>query len=152
MMRRFAGVLVLVATIAAGADGLGAQVSAPPTSQPSLDLPAELDRVLRDYERHWSAGEAAALSELFVPEGLIVSSGRWIRGRDAIREAYANASGPLRLRAIEFATEGETGFIVGAYGYGGADPTIDLGMFTLTLRRGDDGMWLIVSDMDRQAG
>lgn len=120
--------------------------------QPSVELPADLARVLRDYERHWSAGDAAALAALFVEPGLIVHDGTWIRGRAAIREAYQIAGGPLRLRAIEFASDGDVGFIVGAYGYGEGTPPDDAGLFVLTLQRGPTGQWLIVSDMDRGAG
>ena len=119
--------------------------------QPSVALPEDLARVLRDYERHWSAGEADELAALFVERGLIVRQGTWIRGRDAIRQAYQSASGPLRLRAIEYATDGDVGFIVGAYGYGADRSVADSGMFTLTLHRESSGRWLIVSDMDRGA-
>ncbi|MBT8403090.1 MAG: nuclear transport factor 2 family protein [Gemmatimonadetes bacterium] len=119
--------------------------------QPSVELPDPLERVLRDYERHWSGGDADALAELFVDQGLIVSGGNWIRGRAAIREAYQIASGPLRLRAIEYSTDGSVGYIVGAYGYGDELPVADAGLFTLTLRRDSQGRWLIVSDMDRGA-
>ncbi len=42
--------------------------------------------------------------------------------------------------------EGNTGYIVGAYSYG--NNVGDTGKFTLTLKRVDDGPWLIFSDMD----
>ena len=68
---------------------------------PSVNLPPELDRVLRDYERHWRAGDGAALSALFTEDGFIQRGGPWIRGRDAIRTNYSQmASGNLRLRAV----------------------------------------------------
>jgi len=118
-------------------------------SQTSVDLPPALDRVLRDYERHWRDGNAEALSELFVDAGLIVRQGTWIRGRPAIKDAYQNASGPLQLRAIAWAAEGRLGYIIGAYGYGEAPPVDDSGMFVLTLERTGEGPWLIVSDLDR---
>ncbi|MGH9202759.1 MAG: YybH family protein, partial [Vicinamibacterales bacterium] len=59
-----------------------------PAPLPSVTLPPELDRVLRDYERHWKASDGAALSALFTEDGFI-NRGGWIRGRDAIRAAYA---------------------------------------------------------------
>lgn len=130
------------------APGLTAQT---PDPQPSVDLPADMARVLRDYERNWEAGNARELSELFVEEGLIVR-GSWIRGRAAIEQAYQTASGPLRLRAVEHGSDGDVGFIVGAYGYGDGDDVEDRGLFVLTLRRAADGRWLIVSDMDRGIG
>ena len=149
----FAMCLLSSVAFGGGAGGLVAQSpgSGSVAPQPSVELPDELNRVLRDYEAHWSAGEADALADLFVEEGLIVRGG-WIRGRDAIRRAYQTASGPLRLRAIEFAADGEVGYIVGAYGYGGDQPVEDRGLFVLTLQREASGRWLIVSDMDRQLG
>ena len=139
--------LVSVASLHAQDPDLGAA-----DPQPSVDLPNDLAQVLRDYERHWSAGEADELSALFIERGLIVRGVTWIRGRDAIRQAYQNASGPLRLRAIEYASDGDVGYIIGAYGYGEDLPVEDNGMFVLTLQRDSSGGWLIVSDLDRGSG
>lgn len=138
-----------VLVLAGGAEGQAAQSASP---QPSIELPAEFARVLRDYESRWRAGDADGLAELFVEHGLIVRDGTWIRGRAAIRNAYRGAGGALRLRAIEHAADGGVGFIVGAYGYGDELPVEDRGLFVLTLRRDSTGHWLIVSDMDRSGG
>lgn len=119
----------------------------PDPPHPSVELPAALDRVLRDYERAWSAGDAAALAELFTEDGFATSRSDWVRGRSAIRREYQRAGGALRLRALAFATEGDTGWIVGAYGYGGDAPRGDMGKFILTLRQ-VDGRWLIAADLD----
>ncbi len=124
--------------------------SVTPTELPSVTLPPELDRVLRDYERAWQAGDAAALAALFAEDGFILQSNRPpVRGRKAIQAAYEGGSGgPLRLRALAFHAEATTGYIVGAYGYG--DGPGDTGKFTLTLRRTPGQPWLIFSDMDNQ--
>jgi len=154
MRRIVAGLLVVpgLALAAAAPGRLCAQsTSERPAPQSSLELPPELSRVLRDYEQYWSKGQADELAALFVEDGLIVRRGSWIRGRDGIREAYRNTSGPLRLRAIEYATGGDVGFIVGAYGYGGDTFVEDTGVFVLTLKRQSSGVWLIVSDLDRGA-
>ena len=116
-----------------------------PPPLPSVTLPPELDRVLRDYERHWKANNGAALSELFTEDGFINRNG-WIRGRDAIREAYARSGGDLRLRAIGYAAGDTVGYIVGGYRYG-AD-TLDGGKFILTLRRAPRADWKIAADLD----
>jgi ketosteroid isomerase-like protein len=123
---------------------------ATPAEVPSVTLPPELDRVLRDYERAWRVGDAAALAALFAEDGFILQSNRPpVRGRKAIQAAYEGGSGgPLRLRALAFHTEATTGYIVGAYGYG--DGPGDTGKFTLTLRRTPGQPWLIFSDMDNQ--
>jgi ketosteroid isomerase-like protein len=140
MFRRLAPVLVLCASAALG------QEPTPP-SEPSIELPPALARVLRDYERGWSAKDAAALARLFAEDGYVLPNGRApVKGRAAIERHYTGSGGPLFLRAFAFGAEGSVGYILG--GYTNAEGAPDIGTFTLTLRRGADGRWLIVSDMD----
>jgi|GEM_PF-135654 len=116
---------------------------------PEVALPPQLDRVLRDYERAWRAGDAAALASLFAEDGFVLQGNRPpIRGRPAIQAAYEGQGegGPLRLRALAFAAADTIGYIIGAYGYGSTPG--DTGKFTLTLRREPGEPWLIFSDMD----
>ena len=115
---------------------------------PSVQLPPELDRVLRDYERAWQAGEEAALVAIFTADGFVATPSGWIRGSDAILRHYESSEGPLRLRAHAFAAGDSVGYIVGAYGYADGDNVQDAGKFLLALRRGDDGRWLIAADLD----
>lgn len=123
-----------------------ARAQAAAAEPPSVALPPELDRVLRDYERAWQAKDAAALAALFAEDGFALPSGRPpLRGRDAIRAGYADGGGPLSLRALAFATEGPVGYIVGAYGPGAGEP--DSGKFVLALRRTGE-RWSIAADID----
>ncbi|MBK9062854.1 MAG: nuclear transport factor 2 family protein [Acidobacteria bacterium] len=122
-------------------------LSPSPTPIPSVPLPAELDRVLRDYEKAWSARDAAGLAALFAEDGFVLQGGKPpVRGRGAIQAAYEGHEGPLALRAFAFGVEGATGWILGGYARKAGDP--DDGKFTLTLRKERDGRWMIVSDMD----
>ena len=129
---------------------LGQNVPEPATSTelPDVALPTQLDRVLRDYERAWRAGDAVALASLFTEDGFVLQSNRPpIRGRPAIQAAYEDqGGGPLRLRALAFSTGDTIGYIIGAYGYDNTPG--DTGKFTLTLRRTPGEPWLIFSDMD----
>lgn len=123
------------------------QAAAPPASLPGLTLPPELARVLTDYETAWRAKDAAALAGLFAEDGFVLSSGAPpVRGRTAIEAAYAGAGGPLVLRALAFATEGSLGYVIGGFSRKAGEP--DVGKFTLTLKKGAGGKWLIMSDMD----
>ena len=116
-----------------------------PAPLPTVTLPPELDRVLRDYEKHWKANDGTSLSELFTEDGFINRNG-WIRGREAIRQAYARSGGDLRLRALAYATGDTVGYIIGGYRYGEA--ATDGGKFILTLRRAPQGVWKIAADLD----
>jgi ketosteroid isomerase-like protein len=113
---------------------------------PTVKLPAELDRVLRDYEARFAARDAQGLARLFVEDGWVLSSGRPpLHGRANIAAHYASSGGALTLRALAWSAEGTTGYIIGAYAWNAGSG--DDGKFTLTLRK-VDGTWLIVSDMD----
>jgi len=137
-------VVWLIAAISSAAI---AQTPNPPAPLPSIVLPPALDRVLRDYERHWRAGDEQALAALFTADGFVPTGGAWVRGTDGIRKTYENFSGDLRLRALAFAVADTVGYIVGAYRYGeGAN---DGGKFVLALRRAPGGPWLIAADIDQ---
>jgi len=116
-------------------------------SLPAVTLPPELARVLADYEAAWQKSDANALAALFTPDGFVLSQGAApVRSRDAIRRHYTGKGGPLALRALAFRTDGSIGYIIGGYAMRRGEP--DAGKFTLTLRKGEDGRWLIFSDMD----
>ncbi|HMG17993.1 MAG TPA: nuclear transport factor 2 family protein [Gemmatimonadales bacterium] len=147
MHRHFTLALALLTL--ASAPGYAQGPTAPP-SLPSITLPAELDRVLRDYERAWKAGDEAALAALFTEDGFVPTGQSWVRGRDAIRATYQSSGGGLQLRALAFAVQDTVGYIVGAYGYGDSVPVPDRGKFVLALRRArGGGPWLIAADIDQ---
>ena len=144
--RRAAGVLlaVLAAASAAGSDGPAPDA---PAALPSVEPPPAIARVLRDYEAAWRARDAKALAALFAEDGFVLTPGSPpVRGRAAIEKAYTGAGGPLELRALAYAAEGPIAYIVGGFARQRGEP--DAGKFTLTLRRGAGGKWLIFSDMD----
>ena len=114
---------------------------------PSVRLPPELDRVLRDYEVAWRKGDGPTLATLFAEDGFVLPNGAPpVRGRTAIQEYYKGPGGPLVLRALAYATGGRVGYIIGAFSRQEGQP--DVGKFTLTLRKNSEGRWLIMSDMD----
>jgi ketosteroid isomerase-like protein len=142
-LTRSAGTALAAIALLAAARA-GAQQSPP---LPSVTLPPELARVLRDYETAWQKKDAAALAALFVEDGIVLSSGAPpVRGRAAIEKHYAEAGGPLALRAFAYETREDVGYILGGFTRKAGEP--DAGKFTLTVKRGAGGRWLIASDMD----
>ena len=112
---------------------------------PSVALPPELDRVLRDYETAWHAHDPAALAAIFAEDGFVLRGQHVpVRGRSAIQKAYDKVGGPLALRALDYSTSGSTGWIIGAYGQ---DVSADAGKFVLALKK-VRGRWYIAADID----
>lgn len=143
MTRTLTGAVLLILGTAAMARAQ--EPTAPPL--PTVELPAQLERVLRDYEAAWQARDAHALAALFAPDGFVMAPGHPpARGTRAIREYYTGRGGPLSLRALAYAMADSVAYVIG--GYGPAPGARDGGKFTLTLRKGSDGHWLIMSDMD----
>lgn len=150
MIRTLSALSLAVVVLSAPAPVFG---QAPAASDPieAVELPPELDRVLRDYERAWQARDAPGLAALFTDDGFILRPGRpAVRGRAAIEDAYAGSGGPLALQAWDYAVAGDVGWILGGWGPSADAPAV--GKYTLTLRRDAAGRWLIASDMDNAGG
>lgn len=129
----------------------GLAQTADPLGLEPVTLPPALDRVLRDYESAWRAGDGPRLSALFTEDGFALSSGRLpIKGRAAIAAWHTRPGGELRLRAFAWSASDSVGYIVGGYRY--PDTRGPGGKFLLALRKGSDGRWLIAADMDNAAG
>ena len=118
-----------------------------PAGMPTITLPPDLDRVLRDYEQQWRAKNAAGLAALFTPDGFVLPSNEPpARGTAGIEKAYSGNGGPLTLAALAYAVDDTVGYIVGTYG--GPDVTQHSGKYVLALLRAPGGPWLIAADMD----
>jgi uncharacterized protein (TIGR02246 family) len=113
----------------------------------TVSLPAEIDQVLKDYEKAWIAKDTGALAKLFTADGMALPSGQMLaQGEDSIRKAYAPSVGSaLNLRAIAFRSSGELAYVIG--GWGGATDKPEFGKFVLVLRK-VNGRWMIAADMD----
>jgi ketosteroid isomerase-like protein len=129
--------------------GVEAQ-SSDPLGLDSVTLPPALDRVLRDYEAAWEAGDGTRLAGLFTDDGMALNNGSLPRqGRSRIAQMLSQPGGDLQLRAFAWATSDSVGYIIGGYRYPAT--TGPGGKFLLALRRGADGRWLIAADMENAA-
>lgn len=142
-MKRAVGWMLVFALMPAGAAAQGRAEWPLPT----VELPAALDRVLRDYETAWRAGDGARLAEVFTPDGFILPNGRLPkRGTADIRASISGPGGPLQLVAFAYATSDTVGYIVGGYRY--PNTTGPGGKFLLALRRDGKGIWRIAADIE----
>jgi ketosteroid isomerase-like protein len=122
-------------------------VAAQTPSEPTVQLPPELDRILREFEKGWTGRDAKGLANLFTEDGYSLPPGSpMVRGRSALEKHYSMAGGPLTLRAVAYSTDGNTGYIVGAYRSNPDGP--DAGKFVLALRKDKLGRWQIAADID----
>lgn len=134
--------ILCIAALAASAPFASAQ------QLPSVQLPPELDRVLRDYEKGWTANKPAEVAALFTADGMALPNGSPpAKGAEQITAAYARAAGqPLALRALHYSTSGDMAYIIGGFASEAGKP--DGGKFVLVLKKGADGKWMIAADMD----
>lgn len=138
----------LLMALPVGVEAQATVVRTPPNI-PGVELPPELNRVLRDYESAWRSRNAAALAELFIPEGFVLSNGKPpIKGQANITAGYVDAGGDLQLRGLGYAIGDSVAYIIGAYGWGATADVPDVGKFVLALRKGPAGRWLIAADID----
>ena len=142
-LKTIACAFALAAPLAAIAE----KPAVPMAALPSVQLPADADRVLREYEKHWSANDPAAVAALFAADGMALPNGHQpARGAEQIAAAYArNAGSPLALRAIAYSESKDMAYIVGGFAQQAGQP--DGGKFVLVLKR-EDGKWKIAADMD----
>lgn len=139
---------ILVLVVAAPGAAAGQGTAAWPL--PVVELPAPLDRVLRDYESAWRAGDGARLAGLFTTDGFVLPNGRLpTRGRTDIRASIEGPGGPLQLVAFGYATSDTVGYIVGGFRYPAT--TGPGGKFVLALRRDGPGVWRIAADIENSS-
>ncbi|MHB1329909.1 MAG: YybH family protein [Gemmatimonadales bacterium] len=144
LLSAMAGSLLLIAGVAVAP--VVAQAK-PPWPLPTVHLPVELDRVLRDYEAAWEAGDGSRLAKVFTADGFILPSGRLPqRGAAAIAASHTSPGGDLQLVAFAFAVADTVGYVIGGYRY--PDSAGPGGKFVLALRRERNGPWKIAADIE----
>ncbi len=138
--------LIAIAVLVFSAFATQAQQATPPL--PSIALPAEIESVLRAYEKAWAAKDVNALAALFSEEGMALPNGSMpARGAAEIAAVYAKGAGsPLALRAMAFHQVQDLAYVVGGFSQPAAQA--DFGKFVLVLRKGSDGKWRIAADID----
>ncbi len=113
---------------------------------PSVELPADIDRMIREWERFVKSADAPALAALFTEDGLMSQPSGWARGRQAIRAAAGNQPpADLRVRVHQVAAEDSVATVSGSLSDGLASPARDVANVTFILRRERGGDWRIAN-------
>ena len=110
---------------------------------PTVELPADIDRVIREWERLMRSPDPNGFVALFAEDALLSQPTGWARGRDAIANVARNSgTANVRVRAHQFAVADSIATVTGSLG--DATTSRDIAKVTFTLRRGTGG-WLITS-------
>lgn len=114
----------------------------------SVELPADLQRVLEAHEAAWQAEYERILSILStLDEGPI-----WLQGA-AIPERYQSSGQDLHLWALQYTIDDNHAYIVTTYGYGDRAASQDNGQYLLAVERnGPSEPWLVPDDLANNAG
>ena len=109
-----------------------------------IELPGEIDQVIRGWERAIKAGDPDAFTALFTADGLLGDATGWIRGTKAIHAAAVNFNlEDLRVRAHGYSVADTIATVAGSLTDLANQPQGDVANVTFTLRRGGSGRWLI---------
>jgi uncharacterized protein (TIGR02246 family) len=115
----------------------------------------QIGRVMAEYEAAYHRNDAAAMAQLYAPNGLLLPPGReLIRGRDAIRKFWEQGmEAGFQMETLQVSAGIGTGFAVGRY-YIPADAENDAesGKYVITFERQPDGVWRVAADIWNEDG
>lgn len=113
---------------------------------PSVSLPPELDRVLRDYETAYARRDSAALAALFAEDGfLLPAGGPPVRGHGSVARVLSLEGGPLSLVPVSYALGDSVAYVIGTFG---AERSAgEGGKFVLALKRRGAEPWRVAADI-----
>lgn len=114
---------------------------------PTIELPEDLARLLREREKGWN--DKSVLAPLFTEDSLVldIREHLWIRGRAEVAAYLAeNFARPYRMTPIAYGVDGSSGHIAGYFTRGDGAATRHFGQVLLSLKKGADGVWRIVAE------
>ncbi len=115
---------------------------------PTIELPQELERLLREREKGWN--DKTALARLFTEDSMVLDTheSRWVRGRDGVTEYLAGAfAKPHRVTPVGYAIKGTAAHIAGYFTRPLEDgSTRYFGHVLLSLQKGADNVWRIAAE------
>jgi predicted TIM-barrel fold metal-dependent hydrolase len=116
---------------------------------PVIELPAELDRLLRDKERFGGSDKnPAALADLYTKDALVLDAGAptWLRGERAIKYII-DLTVIAHLLPTAYEVNGSVGYIAGTEAVIQGSSTRHVSNFLYVIRKEADGKWRISSEV-----
>jgi uncharacterized protein (TIGR02246 family) len=111
---------------------------------PTVELPAELAPLIREFEAAQKSGDPAAFAALFTPDGFYRQPTGWVRGTQRIAAGRINERPEeVRVKLHQVTIGDSTTTIIASLAHPGSDH--DIAKATFTLARARDGRWLIAS-------
>lgn len=112
---------------------------------PPVDLPSDIDAIVREFEGRWRARDAAGFAALFTPDGVMRFGRDWQVTPAGIHLAGLGRGGTVRLHAQAFGVDSTLAFVAGSYAADSELPPGDAGRFMFALRKVDGGPWRIAA-------
>jgi predicted TIM-barrel fold metal-dependent hydrolase len=115
---------------------------------PSVELPEELSRLLRDKEKYGGKNKnIAALTDLYTKDLLVLDPTRpaWLSGSAALRFATESMT-VMHLIPTKYEASGANGFIAGYEAEGEGATAEYVSNFLYAIRKEADGKWRIASE------
>lgn len=111
----------------------------------AVELPPELDRVMRERERTAGTSESA---DLFTEDAQVVDNGEtiWARGREAAHATASRQRPGYRIIPVGYGIEGASAYVTATSARGEGAAVRYTANILYVLRRGDDGVWRIVAE------
>jgi predicted TIM-barrel fold metal-dependent hydrolase len=119
-----------------------------PPQLPAVQLPEELERLVRDKENFGGRNKnVSALKDLYTKDALVLEprSNIWLRGERAMRYVI-DATVINRLMPTGFEMNGTGGYIIGVETAVSGAPPEPLSSFQYAVRKEADGKWRISSE------
>jgi predicted alpha/beta superfamily hydrolase/predicted TIM-barrel fold metal-dependent hydrolase len=116
-------------------------------AQPAVELPADLQKLLRAQEETWN--DKAGLAELLTEDAVMLATTDWVRGREAAADDLARLfGGPYRITPVWYRIDGNAGRIAGYFTRG----ETHFGYFYANVVKGSDGAWRIAAETAKFPG
>jgi predicted TIM-barrel fold metal-dependent hydrolase len=120
---------------------------------PAIELPADLDHLLREKERRTKEGTVEAVRDLYTEGALVLEPkhSHWLRGTAALK--YAAASTPTHTLVPNAYDCGDTtGYVTGTAVSGEGSSLRHVSNFHYSLKKGADGRWRIAVETVTEKG